>query len=41
MRNAGFQCDALDATLLTVTHDHGVLDRFDRVIDLAHWEAAT
>jgi putative ABC transport system ATP-binding protein len=21
------------ATLLTVTHDHGVLDRFDRVVD--------
>ena len=33
------QCEALGATLLTVTHDHGVLDRFDRVIDVANWGA--
>ena len=23
-----------DATLVTVTHDHDLLDRFDRVVDL-------
>ena len=23
-----------NATLVTVTHDHGLLDRFDRVIDI-------
>ena len=31
------------ATLLAVTHDHELLDRFDRVIDfgeLNRWEAA-
>jgi len=28
------------ATLLTVTHDYGVLDRFDRVVDAADWESA-
>ena len=27
-------------TLLTVTHDHGVLDRFDRVIDVEEWGRA-
>ena len=28
----------LDATLIMVTHDHGLLDRFDRVIDFReHW----
>ena len=32
-----------DATLITVTHDHELLDRFDRVIDFAayHCEAAS
>jgi putative ABC transport system ATP-binding protein len=28
------QCEALGATLLMVTHDHGLLNRFDQVIDL-------
>ncbi len=28
------------ATLLTVTHDYGLLDRFDRVVDAADWESA-
>ena len=31
------QCEAQGATLLMVTHDHGVLDRFDRVIDVNDW----
>ncbi len=26
--------EAAGATLVTVTHDHGILDRFDRVVDL-------
>jgi ABC-type lipoprotein export system ATPase subunit len=29
------QCDALGMTLLMVTHDHGLLDRFGQVIDLS------
>ncbi len=28
------QADASDATVLMVTHDHSLLDRFDRVVDL-------
>jgi len=27
-------------TLLTVTHDHGLLDRFDRVLDVKDWGGA-
>ena len=30
------QCDALGMTLLMVTHDHGLLDRFGQVIDLSN-----
>ncbi len=29
------------ATLLTVTHDHGLLARFDRVVDAASWEVTS
>jgi ABC-type lipoprotein export system ATPase subunit len=29
------QCDALSMTLLMVTHDHGLLDRFDQVVDVS------
>lgn len=29
------QCDAHSMTLLMVTHDHGLLDRFDQVIDVS------
>jgi putative ABC transport system ATP-binding protein len=29
------RCDALGTTLLMVTHDHGLLDRFDQVIDVS------
>lgn len=29
-----------EATLLTVTHDHSILDRFDRVIDMADFHGA-
>ena len=29
-----------DTTVLTVTHDHGLLDRFDRVVDVAEFHAA-
>ena len=31
---------SIDAALLMVTHDHSLLDRFDRVIDLAGLQAA-
>lgn len=35
-----FACaDEERATLVVVTHDHGLLDRFDRVIDVAHLQA--
>ena len=34
------QADALGATLLFVTHDHGLLERFGRVIDLRELTAA-
>ena len=27
-------------TLLTVTHDHGLLDRFDRIVDVEGWHTA-
>ena len=30
-------CDQTGATLLTVTHDHGLLDRFDTVLDAEAW----
>jgi putative ABC transport system ATP-binding protein len=29
-----------DATLLTVTHDHGLLARFEQVLDAQEWGAA-
>ena len=29
------QCDAHSMTLLMVTHDHGLLDRFDQVVDVS------
>ena len=29
------EADAIGATVITVTHDHTVLDRFDRVLDLS------
>jgi putative ABC transport system ATP-binding protein len=29
------QCDALSMTLLMVTHDHGLLGRFDQVVDVS------
>ncbi|MBW2160603.1 MAG: ATP-binding cassette domain-containing protein, partial [Deltaproteobacteria bacterium] len=29
------QCNALSMTLLMVTHDHGLLDRFDQVVDVS------
>jgi putative ABC transport system ATP-binding protein len=29
------QCDALSMTLFMVTHDHGLLDRFDQVVDVS------
>ena len=28
-----------DTALLTVTHDHALLDRFDRVVDVEPWAA--
>jgi len=31
------QCDALGMTLLMVTHDHALLDRFTQVIDVSKW----
>jgi putative ABC transport system ATP-binding protein len=34
------QCDALDMTLLMVTHDHGLLGRFGQVIDVSAWGGA-
>ncbi|MEO8494855.1 MAG: ABC transporter ATP-binding protein [Planctomycetota bacterium] len=33
------QAEQRDATVLFVTHDHGLLDRFDRTIDLAEFQA--
>lgn len=33
------QCDALRTTLLMVTHDHGLLDRFDQVVDVSDFAA--
>jgi len=35
------QCDALSMTLLMVTHDHGLLDRFDQTIDVSKFEGGT
>jgi putative ABC transport system ATP-binding protein len=35
------QCDALGMTLLMVTHDHGLLDRFDQVVDLSDFAEGT
>ena len=35
------QCDALCMTLLMVTHDHGLLDRFDQTIDVSKFEGGT
>lgn len=29
------EADTLGATVVTVTHDHGILDRFDRILDLS------
>jgi ABC-type lipoprotein export system ATPase subunit len=29
------QCEALSMTLLMVTHDHGLLDRFEQVVDVS------
>ena len=29
------QCDSLSMTLLMVTHDHGLLDRFEHVVDVS------
>ena len=34
------QCEALSMTLLMVTHDHGLLDRFGQVIDVSRFGAA-
>ncbi len=31
------RADAAGATLLMVTHDHSLLDRFDRVVDFEQW----
>jgi len=33
------QCDARSTTLLMVTHDHHLLDRFSQVIDLEAWRS--
>jgi ABC-type lipoprotein export system ATPase subunit len=30
------QCDAFSMTLLMVTHDHGLLDRFEQVVDVSN-----
>jgi len=32
------QCTALRMTLLMVTHDHGLLDRFDQVVDVSAFQ---
>ena len=32
------QAENVEATLLMVTHDHGLLNRFDRVIDFAEFQ---
>jgi len=34
------QCSALSMTLLMVTHDHGLLDRFDQVVDVSAFEGS-
>ena len=34
------QCNALSMTLLMVTHDHGLLDRFDQVVDVSALEGS-
>jgi putative ABC transport system ATP-binding protein len=34
------QCNALQMTLLMVTHDHGLLDRFDQVVDVSAFEGS-
>ncbi|MBW1755942.1 MAG: ABC transporter ATP-binding protein [Deltaproteobacteria bacterium] len=34
------QCNALSMTLLMVTHDHGLLDRFDQVVDVSGFEGS-
>lgn len=33
------QCDARSTTLLMVTHDHGLLNRFSQVVDVGTWGA--
>jgi putative ABC transport system ATP-binding protein len=35
------QCDAHSMTLLMVTHDHGMLDRFEQVIDVSDFARGT
>ena len=35
------QCDALSMTLLMVTHDHGLLDRFGQVVDVSDFRGAS
>jgi ABC-type transport system involved in cytochrome bd biosynthesis fused ATPase/permease subunit len=34
------QCSALSMTLLMVTHDHGLLDSFDQVVDVSAFEGS-
>ena len=34
------QCNALSMTLLMVTHDHGLLERFDQVVDVSGFEGS-
>jgi ABC-type lipoprotein export system ATPase subunit len=34
------QCETLGMTLLMVTHDHGLLDRFDQVVDVSAFEGS-
>ena len=34
------QCNALSMTLLMVTHDHGLLERFDQVVDVSAFEGS-
>jgi putative ABC transport system ATP-binding protein len=41
MRLLFAQAEALGATLITVTHDHALLEGFDRVIDFAAFAEAT
>ena len=34
------QCDARGTTLLMVTHDHSLIDRFDQVVDVGGWDTS-